>query len=67
MTHVLDDFLIVDKYVTGCHKNFEAFLLVCTDIGILMAKTFGPGKVMTFLGYELDTETMEERLLIDKV
>lgn len=30
-------------------------------------KTFGPGKVMHFLGYELDTEMMEARLPIDNV
>lgn len=69
MTHVLDDFLIVDKSATECRKKLETFLTVCADIGIPMAKdkTFGPDKIMTFLGYELDTEMMEARLPIDKI
>lgn len=69
MAHVLDDFLILDSQEEICKNKLNAFLSTCDDIGIPIApeKTYAPSKVLTFLGYELDSEHMEIRLPLDKL
>jgi len=44
-------------------------LSVCSDIGVPMSKekTFQPSKIMSFVGYEIDTTLMEVRLPSDKL
>lgn len=32
MTYVLDEYLIVGKSATWCHKKLETFVTVCADI-----------------------------------
>ncbi|XP_052062798.1 uncharacterized protein LOC127702580 isoform X1 [Mytilus californianus] len=69
IVHILDDFMIVDKTEDGCKKKLERFLAICKDMGIPISKekTFQPSKVMSFVGYEIDTRLMEVRLPIDKL
>ena len=57
IVHILDDFLIMDSCRDTCLGHVDVFLNVCNDIGIHMAidKTFRPSTVMTFVGYEKDT------------
>ncbi|CAC5378010.1 unnamed protein product [Mytilus coruscus] len=63
------DFMIVDKTEDGCKKKLERFLAICKDMGIPISKekTFQPSRVMSFVGYEIDTRLMEVRLPIDKL
>ncbi|KAI8488950.1 hypothetical protein Bbelb_334680 [Branchiostoma belcheri] len=51
-----------------CNNDLSAFSDMCSDVGIPLAddKTFSPDTTMTFLGIELDTLAMEERLPQDK-
>ncbi|VDI51238.1 Hypothetical predicted protein [Mytilus galloprovincialis] len=69
MVHILDDFMIVDKTEDGCKKKLNRFLAICKDMGIPISKekTFQPSQVMSFVGYEIDTQLMEVRLPIDKL
>lgn len=69
ISHVLDDFIVVDKSPTQCVYKLKTFLDMCTDIGvpISLEKTCGPKQVITYLGYELDSTKMECRLPEDKI
>ena len=69
MAHVLDDFLIVDRTHEICQNSLRRFLALCANLGIPTApeKTTQPTRVLTFLGYELDTHKMEIRLPPDKL
>ena len=69
MTHMLDDFFFVNKSVSACKEDLNAFLRLCEDINVPIAKekTFLPDKVMTFLGYEIDSINSEVRLPQEKI
>ena len=53
VSHVLDDFLFIDRSVAGCGRALDLFINLCQDLGVPIAddKTFAPSTVMTFLGY----------------
>lgn len=67
--HILDDFLICEPTYDLCKNSLGKLLKICEYLGIPMAqeKTFGPLKVMSFVGIELDTEKSEARLPADKL
>lgn len=69
ISHVLDDFIIVDISPTQCVYKLKSFLNMCSDIGvpISLEKTCGPNQVITYLGYELDSTKMECRLPKEKI
>ena len=69
MAHVLDDFLILEKDKANGKRKLDRFVTMCAEIGIPIApeKTFPPSQVLTFLGYELDSQHMEIRLPLDKL
>ena len=68
-THYLDDFLFGSKSVEEGQANLKKFLLMCRDVGIQISakKTFQPNTVMSFLGFEIDTQKKEFCLLLDKI
>ena len=68
-THVLDDFIFVNKSYEACNKDLKQFLQMCNHIGVPIAhdKTYDACQIITFLGYELDTVKMEARLPQDKI
>ena len=68
--HILDDFLIMGpKNSPACQNDLNAFLDLCADLGVPIkeSKTVFPTTVLTFLGLELDSESMEARLPLDKL
>ncbi|KAK3101439.1 hypothetical protein FSP39_003614 [Pinctada imbricata] len=69
MTHVLDDFIIVESSQKTCNHNLALFLEMCKSLGVPIAdeKTVEACQVITFLGIELDTINMEARLPDEKV
>jgi hypothetical protein len=69
MSHILDDFLIGEKEKSACQYSLNKFLALCSNLGIPTApeKTTQPTKVLSFVGYELDTHNMEVRLPADKL
>jgi hypothetical protein len=69
ISHILDDFLLLDQSEQACASQLQIFLDMCNDIGIPMAmdKTFSPDTTMTFVGYEIDTIAMEVRLPAKKL
>ena len=69
MTHILDDFLMVEKFQNSCKTSLDKFIDSCTTLGIPISpeKTFQPSQTLTFLGYELDSVKMEIRLPVDKL
>ena len=69
ITHILDDFFMVNADKDACQSDLNRFLHVCDMINVPMAreKTLGPETVMTFMGYEIDSEKMEVRLPADKI
>ena len=69
ISHVLDDFVILNNAYDSCKAQLQQFLHMCADIGVPMAeeKTFLTTQVLSFLGYELDSVKMEVRLPSDKL
>lgn len=69
MTHMLDDFFMVNSTKTQCSKDLSRFLAMCKDVNIPIAqeKTCGPATVMSFVGYEIDSIKSEVRLPQEKV
>ena len=69
ISHVLDDFIILNNAYDSCKAQLQQFLHMRADIGVPMAeeKTFLPTQVLSFLGYELDSVKMEVRLPSDKL
>ncbi|XP_033736378.1 uncharacterized protein LOC117324568 [Pecten maximus] len=68
--HILDDFLFLGRpNTTECKRNLFTFCEVAAVLGIPIkeAKTVPPTTVITFLGLELDSESMEIRLPQDKL
>ncbi|XP_077119507.1 uncharacterized protein LOC143775353 isoform X2 [Ranitomeya variabilis] len=70
ITHYLDDFLIVGPADSDvCSSALAQFKDALTYFGVPLfpEKTIGPVSVITFLGIEIDTVTMEFRLPKDKI
>lgn len=66
---VLDDFLFVHNDPHQCRRALHTFVSLCEEIGVPIAhhKTEGPSQILTFLGIELDSTSMEARLPCDKL
>lgn len=64
INHYVDDFLFVVKRRGEAARLRDAAVAACVDLGLPMAvdKTEGPVTKLTFLGIELDTDTMQARL-----
>lgn len=62
--HYIDDFLFVFEVREHAEGCLAKALALCKELGIPMAddKTEGPTTRLTFLGIELDTESMRARL-----
>ena len=56
----LDDFLFLGANKEDCIHAFNCFQEICNQTGIPIAldKTHGPSRVLTFLGYHIDTRNM---------
>lgn len=69
MAHMLDNFLLLDRDKGSLRAKLAAFLSMCEDIGVPIApdKTVEPTRVITFLGFEIDSIAMELRLPLDKL
>ena len=69
VVHILDDFLLINSTKEGCTRDLNAFLSMCSDIGILSAldKTFLASTSMTFVGISLCTIHLEASLPLDKL
>ena len=68
--HYLDDFITLGKPDSAeCHCNFETMLETCrvTGFPVESGKSEGPTTMLTFLGIEIDTVSMEMRLPLDKL
>lgn len=68
--HILDDFLILGPANSeACLTNLNKFLSLCDTVGVPIKseKTELPSTIMTFMGLELDSSTMEARLPYDKL
>ena len=63
--HYLDDFLLVGTPDgQDCSRSLDTFLTMCDCLGVPIAwdKLVGPTTVLTFLGIEIDTHSMQLRL-----
>ena len=70
LCHYLDDFLTMGgKDSLECENNLQVILEVCEWLGVPLKSTKieGPSASLTFLGIQLDTDTMEVRLPQDKL
>ena len=68
--HYLDDFIFFGHPGTNqCADALTTAIASCNKLGVPLAldKLLGPSTVLPFLGIELDTATMELRLLADKL
>ncbi len=68
--HYLDDFLILAPPKTNqCQQDLDKSLSICASLGVPIAagKTEGPSTAITYLGFVLDTDSMELRLPEDKL
>ena len=68
--HYLDDFLFLSAPgSTECATSLQIALHVCSHLGVPVAshKTEGPATQLTFLGIQIDTETMQLSLAQDKM
>lgn len=69
MVHILDDFLFISSNFPSCKANLDQFMALCSTVGVPLKaeKTEQPKQVITFMGLELDSVTMEARLPMDKL
>ena len=68
--HYLDDFLVVGSPgTTQCQSFLEMMQSTCAELGVPLAgdKVEGPTTSLTFLGIQLNTNSMEASLLSDKL
>ena len=68
--HYLDDFFLVGKPNSNeCQSALSTCFHLCRELGVPLAedKTAGPSTVLTFLGVELDSSSMELRLPQGKI
>ena len=68
-THMIDDFLIVEKTMADCSWSLKIFQAVCKRLGVPLApeKTVGPATALTYLGVELCTIKMMAYLPQEKL
>lgn len=67
--HYIDDFITFGAVDSQqCLKNLDGLLAVCGELGIPLqaTKIEGPDTIITFLGIEFNTRTMEMKLPEDK-
>ena len=69
MTHILDDFFLVNENRQACQSQLDQFLHLCHKVNVPIAKekTLGPSTTLSFMGYEIDSIQCEVRLPQDKV
>ncbi|XP_053398262.1 uncharacterized protein LOC128556673 [Mercenaria mercenaria] len=70
LDHYLDDFIFVGKSGSdNCLTLVKAFEDICLQLGIPIAeeKSVGPVSVLTFLGFELDSDQMTIRIPFSKI
>ena len=69
VTHLLDDFFFAARNRAQCQFYLDAFLKLCSDIGVPLApeKTTSPATDTVFLGILLDTMAWLAKLPQDKV
>ena len=68
--HYLHDFLFMGSPIgNSCGESLEVALKTCRELGVPVAslKTEGPATQLTFLGIQMDTETMTLSLPEDKL
>ena len=67
--HYLDDYLLVDKTEKCCQEALKTLLRVYGELRVPVApeKLEGPLPRLTFLGIELDTESLTVRLAAGKL
>ena len=68
--HYLDDFLLLGPPGSlACATALRTFLSLCEELGVPVAeeKTEGPVTTLTFLGIEINTQSMQLRLPSDKL
>ena len=65
----LDDFLVIEPTKERCAESLSTLIQLVRKLGFSIAwdKVTGPTRMLTFLGVELDTSTMEMRLPNDKL
>ena len=66
--HYLDDFFLCGKTASCVKNNMTLFIKIFADLGVPLApeKIFGPLKVLTYLGIEIDTDAELVRLPPEK-
>jgi hypothetical protein len=70
MSHILDDFFFVGPSNSKkCSDDLASFLYLCKTIGvpIKMEKTQTPTTKLTIYGIEVDSDSMECRLPLEKI
>ena len=68
--HYLDDYFLVGRpNTTECGDSLKTCFEMCSLLGVPLAedKTDGPSTVITFLGFELDSDRLELRIPEEKV
>ena len=65
----LDDYLLISTSYSSASQDLSFFTQLASEIRLPLAedKTTGPTKKLTFLGIELDVDTMESRLPQEKI
>ena len=66
---ILDDFMFIESDYNKCAKSLQAFIKLCSDVGVPLAvhKTEGPTNVITFLSIQLNSIQMIAQLPPDKI
>jgi hypothetical protein len=69
LIHYLDDFFFANCSFDSCSQDMGAIRSLCGHLGVPLApdKSVGPSRCLTYLGIELDTESMSARLPPDKL
>ena len=70
LDHYLDDFIFIgSEWSNDCSLLMETFMNVSNELGIPIAedKTVGPTKVLTFLGFVIDTVLMMVLVPLEKL
>ena len=70
MEHYIDDFITVGRHgAAECADNMAIMLQTCERVGLPVAheRSEGPATRLTFLGMELDTQSLEIRLPAEKL
>ena len=68
--HYLDDFLFGGSPKSeSCSRSLDLALYICSQVGfpVMTEKVFGPSTILEFLGFIIDTMSMEIRLPEEKL